>query len=91
MEIKKLLNKVSDAISTMKRYLIKDNVGLHFCVAYIIYDVSVKWNHMIALSGVLLGIFLIEVYNRYVQKGTFSYKDIVAGLLGLVTAYFMNT
>ena len=91
MQIKKILKKISVGISLTKDYLVKDNIGLHFCVAYIVYDISVKWHHLIAISGVLLGIFMMEVFDRYVNKGIFSYKDIIAGLLGLALAYFINT
>lgn len=91
MQIKKFLNKIGKAVSATKNYLVKDNIGLHFCVAYIVYDISVKWHYLVALSGVLLGIFLMEIHDRYLQKGIFSTKDIVAGLLGLAAAYYMNT
>jgi len=91
MQTRKVLDKVGKVVSAIKDYLVKDNVGLHFCVAYIIYDISIKWNHLIALTGVLLGIFLMELHDRYIQKGIFSYKDIIAGLLGLAIAYIINT
>lgn len=91
MQIPEIFSRIGKVVSAVKNYLVKDNVGLHFCVAYIVYDISVKWNYLIALTGVLLGIFLMEVHDRYIQKGIFSYKDIIAGLLGLAIAYFINT
>ena len=87
----KVLTEVDKKVSAIKNYLVKDNVGLHFCVAYIVYDVSVKWHNLIGLTGVLLGIILMEIHDRYIQKGIFSTKDIIAGLLGLAIAYYMNT
>lgn len=84
--MKKILKKISDA----KDWLVKDNVGLHYALAYIAYDVSVKHNFLIAITGVMLGIVLMEVYDKVHLKTSFSWRDILAGLLGLATAYFIN-
>lgn len=89
--LKRILTKAAKLVLATKDYLVKDNVGLHFTVAYIVYDISLKWNFVTAIVGVLIGIFLMEVFDKFVAKGIFSIKDIVAGLLGLGLAYFINT
>lgn len=77
-------------VSNIKDWVVADNKGLHFALAYIAYDVSVKYNFLIAITGVMLGIVLMEVYDKVHLKTSFSWRDILAGLLGLATAYFIN-
>ena len=82
---------ILQCISNVKDWLVKDNVGLHYTIEYIVYDISVKYNFLLALTGVTIGVILMEVYDKFHLKTKFSWKDILAGLLGLATAYFINT
>jgi len=76
--------------SNLKDFLVKDNVGLHFGVAYVIFNALWKIDIWVALILSFLGIFLTEVIDKYIFKGKFSWKDIIAGILGVLFCYLIN-
>lgn len=84
------MKKIIKIISNTKDWLVKDNFGLHAFLAYVIFDMISVYNTILAFSTLMLGITLMEFYDKFVLKTKFSWKDLIAGLIGTVVAYLVN-
>lgn len=78
-------------ISDIKDWFVKDNFGLHLCLAYITFINIVKINTVAAFVVTVLLIILMEIIDKYKIKTKFSFKDILAGFIGIALAYISHT
>ena len=84
------MKKIIKIISNTKDWLVKDNFGLHTFLAYVVFDMISVYNLILAFSTLMLGITLMEFYDKFVLKTKFSWKDLIAGLIGTIMAYLVN-
>jgi len=78
---------MTNFISKIKDWLVSENRGLHFSIAYIFFDIINKWNFWVACILTLVFIFLMEWFDKNKLKTKFSLLDIKYGVLGMLIAY----
>lgn len=78
-------------LSNIKDWIVKDNKGLHLCIAYILSDLlSIITTTTIATILVVVMIVITEVFDKFKLKTKFSKIDLFYGLLGVVLAFIRN-
>ena len=78
-------------ISNIKDWVVADNKGLHFALAYIWFDIIYLLNIPIAFISTIFFIVLMEIIDKKKIKTKFILIDIVSGIIGLVLSYVINT
>lgn len=78
-------------ISNIKDWIVADNKGLHFSLAYIWFDIIFIFNMNLAFITTIFFIILLEIIDKYGMKTKFSLIDISYGILGMLLCYLVNT
>lgn len=81
------LDKMIPVVTNFRNFIKKNNFGLNFGVAYILFDVlATTINPLISSLLVFFGIILMEFFDKYKLKEEFNYINIIAGILGLISS-----
>ena len=78
-------------ISNIKDWVVADNKGLHFALAYIWFDIIYLLNIPTAFISTIFFIVLMEIIDKKNIKTKFSLIDVVSGIIGMILSYVINT
>ena len=78
-------------ISNIKDWVVADNKGLHFALAYIWFDIIYLLNIPTAFISTIFFIVLMEIIDKKKIKTKFSLIDVVSGIIGMILSYVINT
>lgn len=78
-------------ISNIKDWVVADNKGLHFALAYILFDIIYLINIPTAFISTIFFIVLMEIIDKKKIKTKFSLIDVVSGIIGMILSYVINT
>ena len=75
----------------IKDWVVADNKGLHFALAYIWFDIIYLLNIHTAFISTIFFIVLMEIIDKKKIKTKFSLIDVVSGIIGMILSYVINT
>lgn len=78
-------------ISSIKDWVVADNKGLHFALAYIWFDIIYLLNIPTAFISTIFFIVLMEIIDKKKIKTKFSLIGVVSGIIGMILSYVINT
>lgn len=78
-------------ISNIKDWIVADNKGLHFTLAYIWFDIIYILSVPAAFISTIFFIVLMEIIDKKKIKTKFSLIDTISGIIGMILSYVINT